>query len=72
MWCSYSRPNDHWVPHTLYVTSNPLHRPPSVRGSRQAFYRYNLRIALIRTRVHRPLGAAYALRNVKSVTQAAV
>ena len=48
MWCSYSRLVDHWVPHTLYVTSNPLHRPPSVRGSRQAFYRYNLRPVLIR------------------------
>ena len=38
MWCSYRGFIDHWVPHTLYVTSNPLHRPPSATPHSQLGY----------------------------------
>ena len=38
MWCSYRGFIDHWVPHTLYVTTSPLLKPPSDVGSRRAFY----------------------------------
>jgi hypothetical protein len=45
MWCSYRGFIDHWVPHTLYVTSNPLLKPPSEGVSRRPINRLSGRLA---------------------------